>query len=286
MTRALVAWLTLGGLLAGPPVQTPVSDRVHVALTDPKGIPFSSATAPTFEVRVDGIDAPVLSAVRATEPLAVVVVVEGMQEMWTTALRKSMRALVASIRQQNPESRVGLMLAPGPAAPTMYSVADAEPELEKAISQFVGGAQTAPVLESILVASRGLEAEKSTRRMVFAFAAGENSNHHVSAPGRVLRELRRAGVSLWAFDMGWSAMSLGPKEERVLASTARLSGGRHEYSSPSALESMLTRVIDVIRSQYLVTYRRPDRSAENPALRVGVRMENAIVLAPSWVSGR
>ena len=286
MTRLLTALLVSGATVATPLLQAPVPNQVHVALTDAKGNPLSNATARTFEVRIDEIEAPVLSAMPATQPLALVLVVEGMEAPWTQNIRKAMRAMLESVRKQNPASRIGLMLAPGPAPPMMHNVVAGTAELDKEISRFVGGAQDAPLLESILVACQSLETEKSTRRIVIALAAGANSNHGVSAPSRVLAGLRQSGVSLWALDLGWGARTVSPAEERVLQEAVHLSGGRHVFSNPTAVTDAAKRVLEVIHSQYLVTYRRPDQASDRPSLRIGVRSDTAVVVAPSWVAGR
>ena len=226
-----------------------------------------------------------LSAGRATEPLALVIVIEGLQMQVTPEVRKTMRAVVASMRRHNPASRVGLMLSQGPAPPAMYRIGEAEVDLEREISRFIGS-QAPPLLESILVATTSLEAEQSSRRVVLALAAGDSSNHDVGAPSRVLRALRRSGVSLWALDMGWGAQALGLSEERILAEAAQFSGGKREFSRSMVLSDTAARMLDVVHSQYVVTYRMPENTSAKSTLRVVAGRDVAVVLAPTWVPGR
>jgi hypothetical protein len=51
----------------------------------------------------------------------------------------------------------------------------------------------------------------------------------------------------------------------VLAEVAARSGGRHLVARPETLAAMAGNVMDVIRSQYVVTYARLDGGSEHRA---------------------
>ncbi len=168
----------------------------------------------------------------------------------------------------------------------MRGVIDGEAELENAISRYVGSHETSPLLESIMVAAQTLDTEQSRRRVVLAISLKAESQLDVAAPSRVVRILRTAGASLWALDFGWTIARAGLSEERVLAEATTLSGGRRERLSSTRVLERVERTLDVIFSQYLLTYDMPPDASPDSALLVRVRRDQATVLAPTWVFPR
>jgi hypothetical protein len=286
--RFLPVLLSIPGLLAGQidsRTQSEYSAKVYVALSDPQAHAIRPSSLPAFQLKIDGVEVSSFGVEPAVDPLSVVVVLEGMGAVETTRLRKASHGLVSSIRQQNPQSRVGLMLVPGPKFPVMRRAAADASEIDKTVSTFLGADQTAPLLESILVATRALATEQSSRRIVVALAAGVESNHGVSAPKQVLDELRRAGVSLWSIDLGWDALTIGPAEGKVLAAASAQSGGIHAFANSTSFDRVIQELLNLIYSQYVITYRRPSGLSQSSRLQVGVRTDDGVrVVAPTWVS--
>jgi hypothetical protein len=279
---AVVAGLLVAGsnwLVASSPVPEQPR-RMFVSVTDTRGVPVAGLSAADFLIRVEGKDATVISADPAREPLSIIVVTEGFPRSLISDARNSLRAIVTAARAQHPESRVGLMLADGAAAPRMHPVSERAADLDREISRFFESSLNAPLLDSLLIAAQSLSAERGTRRVVIAISVGGEASG-VIAPIRVAHALRDAGAALWTVEVGGAGRSLGSSEGRVLSEVTKSSGGRQDSSSLAALASNLKRVVEVIGAQYLVTFEPP---VAGEVSTVGVFRPGLSVHAPAWAS--
>lgn len=271
LVPTLLVLLAVGGVGAhGRPSQATRS--VHAAIVDVRGTPLPGLTAADFSVRVNDRDVNVLSAIPATDPLAIVIVTDGLDLRITPQVREAMRAVVTAAREQAPSSRVGFIGAPSGAVPKLHGVVEGQAQLERTIATFIGSEETWPLLASVLAATETLARERFARRVIIAIGRRHDQPAELIVADREADALRRTGTTLWALDMGWSD---------VLANVAPRSGGHHAITRPEELAATARKLMHMIRSQYLVTYAPPP---DDPAgsLRVGVRRDPAIVLAPVW----
>ena len=94
--------------------------RVYVSVTDSKGAPQPGVAAADLAIEVNGKPAVVTSVAPAAEPVSIVVVTEGIDRALISETRRMMKAVVTGARAIHPDSRVGLMVEDGAAAPIMH----------------------------------------------------------------------------------------------------------------------------------------------------------------------
>lgn len=279
-----ITQVVVGVLIAGtavlasvPEASTLQARQMYVSVTDAKGAPVTGLTAADFVVRIGGKDSTIISAGPAVEPLSVVVVPAGFPRSLISDARNSLRGIIAAVRAVHPESRLGLMVGDGGTPPAMRGVAERADLFEREVSRFFESPNTA-LLDSILVASQVLSAERGRRRVVLVLAVGGTGDGGLT-PLRIAREVRGADAALWVVEVGGFGRALGSSEGRVLSEVTKASGGRHETSSLAALTATARHAIEVISAQYLVSYEPP---MAGDVSTVGVRRTGLSVYAPVW----
>ena len=256
--------------------------RVYVAVTDSKGEPKSGVTAADLLVEVNGKAAAVASVAPAAEPVSIVVVTEGIRRDAISEIRKMMKAVVAGASAIHGESRVGLMVEDGAAAPKMHTVTTDVQKLDAEIGRFFESSPNAPLLDSIMIAAHSLSFEKNTRRVIVVVTRGqEDAQTDVMSPVKLSNAVRASGASLWALDLGGRDAPTGAAELRVLSDVTAISGGRRERSTVASIASLTERIMATLRGQYAITLE--DGIAPKAASpKVTARTKDLKVLAPAW----
>lgn len=255
--------------------------RLYVSVADSKGEPKPGITASELVIEVNGKTAAGTSVAPATEPISIVVVTEGIGRELISETRRMMKAVVDGARAIHPDSRVGLMVEDGAAAPVMHVVSSGASALDATIARFFESSRNAPLLDSILTASRTLAFEKHARRAIIAVTWGNEAPVDVMSPEKVANAVRASGASLWALDLGGRGAPLGIAEQRVLSDVTTMSGGRRERSTVSSITPLTGRIMTTLRGQYAITFDDglPPRAASP---RVTVTTKGLKVLAPAW----
>lgn len=255
----------------------------YASVTDANGVPLSGLAASDFAIEVDGAPRPVVRVAPASEPPAIVVVVNGVQADHAIQIRRALAGIVASTRARFPDARVGFMIAEGSAPPVLRDVTTGAAELEHDGGRFYRSGLSARLLESIEVATRALSAERSRRRIVFAITTRLEAGDR-TPPKRIADALRATGTSLWALEYGlFYTAPPGDEEEKVLRDVTRASGGRREVNLGAiGLDAATRRLMAMVLASYVVTYDAPATPGAGE-LRVGVRRDDALVSAPGWV---
>ena len=276
---AVVVASCIGPVLAAsvPNTVPAQARRMFVSVTDSKGAPVAGLTASDFVVRVAGKDATVVTVAPATEPLSVVVIPSGFRQSSISDARAALRAVIAAVRNVNPESRVGLMVGDGGTPPSMRAVSERADMLDREVSRFFESPNTA-LLDSILVASQTLGADPGRRRVILVLSLGSGGDGGLT-PLRIGRAVRDADASLWVVEVGGFDRDLGSPEGRVFSEITKASGGRREASSIPTLPSALENIVSVIGAQYALTYEPP---MAGEVSMVGVRKSGLSVFAPVW----
>jgi len=253
----------------------------YVSVTDSKGSPMAGITAADLLVEVNGKAAEVKSVVPAAEPVSIIVVTEGLSRELISETRRMMKAVVLGARAIHPDSRVGLMIEDGAAAPKMHPVTADAPALDAEIGRFFESSRNAPLLDSILVASQVLALEKHPRRAIVAVTWGSGAQVDVRSTTKVAMAVRGSGATLWALDLGGRDGEVGVAEQRVLSDVTSSSGGRQERTSVSSMTPLAERILATLRGQYAITLEDglPPRAASP---RVKVSTKGTKILAPSW----
>jgi hypothetical protein len=142
--------------------------KVLVSVTDAGGAPVLGLTAADFVVQFDGVDQPVLLAEPAREPLSVVVIADGVDPGSAQPVRAALRLVLASLRQEAPDARVGLTLTEAAFRPRMMSVSGEADVLDRTIARFFETGRASPLFESFMFATEALARETTGRRVVLA----------------------------------------------------------------------------------------------------------------------
>jgi hypothetical protein len=255
---------------------------LYVTVTDSRGEPKTGVTAADLVVEVDGKAAAVASVAPAAEPVSIVVVTEGIRRDAISEIRQMMKAVVVGARAIHPDSRVGLMIQDGAAAPKMHTVTTDAAALNNEIDRFFESSPNAPLLDSILIAAQTLSFEKHARRVIVAVTRGqEDAQTDVMSPTRVAQAVRAGGASLWALDLGGRDAPTGAAEQRVLSDVTAISGGRRERSTVASIASLSERIMATLRAQYAITL-EDGISPKAASPRVTARSKDLKILAPAW----
>jgi hypothetical protein len=277
VTVAAAAVLSYGSLSATPSESQ--ASRLLASVVDQQGAPVTGLDKSDFIVRVNGKDATVLDVQPLDEPLSIVVVPEGFSSNLISDARNTLRAIVNVARKHHPDTKVGLMLGEGASTPTMYRVSDQASELDREISRYFYSPTSSPIMDSILVATQTLSAERNRARVVLVVSVGGVFQDSLPAT-RIAKAVYESGSSFWAMDAVRSR-PIGASAARVLAEITTASGGRHESSSLAALTANTEKMMTDIVSRYAVSFEAP---GYKDAAVVAVRRPGLSVAAPSWPS--
>lgn len=259
--------------------------RVYVSVTDSKGAPQPGVAAADLAIEVNGKPAVVTSVAPAAEPVSIVVVTEGIDRALISETRRMMKAVVTGARAIHPDSRVGLMVEDGAAAPVMHDVTKGAVALDAAIVRFFESSRNAPLLDSIFVASRTLALESHARRVIVAVTWGDAAPVDVMSPTKVAKAVRESGASLWALDLGGREAPLGTAEQRVLSDVTATSGGRRERTTVASITPLTERILATLRGQYAITF-EDAFIAGTASPKIAIRTKGLKVLAPGWPAER
>jgi len=269
----------------GPLAASAQGRRVYVSITDSKGEAKTGVAPSEIVVEVGGKPATGTSIAPAAEPVSVVVVTEGIDRERISEIRRMMKAVVAGARAIHPDSRVGLMVEDGAAAPVMHHVTTGAAALDAAIVRFFESSRNAPLLDSILIASRTLALESHARRAIVAVTWGWEAPVDVMSPTKVANAVRASGASFWALDLGGREAPFGTAEQRVLSDVTATSGGRRESTTVASITPLTERIMATLRGQYAISFE--DAFVPGTASpKVTVRTKGLKVLAPAWPAER
>lgn len=258
---------------------------LYVSVTDSKGEPVAGLTADDLIVEVNGKAATVTRVAPAAEPVSIIVVTEGITREMISEVRRMMKAVVTGARAIHPDSRVGLMIQDGAAAPRMHPVNSNASALDAEISRFFESSQNAPLLDSIFMAAQMLAFEKHPRRAIVTVTWGSGAPADVMSPERIAKVVRDSRASLWVLDLGGRDAAMEAAELRVLSDVTASSGGRRERTTVSSIAPLTERILATLRAQYAISLEDGlPRRAASP--KVSVRTKGLKVLAPAWPAQR
>jgi hypothetical protein len=223
--------------------------------------PVTDATPDSIAVREDGNRREILRMVRATTPMPIALVVDNSQAMAPTIadLRKALSTFLKTIDGLGP---IGIFTVAD--RPTILQEYSTSPEaLQQAADRlFHAPASGATLLDTISDVARGLSKRESDRAAIVVVTGEftEFGNLHYS---NVLEQLRDSGAMMYAIVLVNPKGSLATDEARnratVLDRGPRESGGmRIDVLTSMAMEPQLKVFGEMLKSQYRVTYARPD----------------------------
>jgi VWFA-related protein len=255
---------------------------VYVGVVNRSGAPVSSVTADDFIVTEDGQPREVLSAVRATEPLRVALLVDTSQaaEAHVSDMRAALRAFVKDMHEHHDIALMGFG-----ERPTIYADYTRDrSRLEDAIGRvFAYSGTGAYLLDAIREVADGLVTQEDHRTaiVVITTEGPEFSNRDHAA---IIERLRLARATLHAFVVPRSGARLlsnaARERELTLSKGTRLTGGRYEHVlTTMALTDRLKELAAELDNQYRIVYARPGSLLEPKTVRVKTTMPSLVVRA-------
>ena len=249
------------------------SRNIYVSVVDSKGVAAPGLTAADFAVREDGVAREVTSAVSATEPLSVILLVDDSQAA-TASIPYLRDGITHFMTLMQGKGRVGIVTVGERPTSVLESTTDAAAQ-KKAIGRiFARPGSGAYLLDAIVEVSNGIRKRNSTRAHIIALTteAVEFSNLQKEA---VLKDLLASGATLHVLAIGTPA-SVNSDEMRnraiVIADGTEQTGGRREQLlTPMAIDDHLTRLAGELSNQYLVTYGRPESLIPPEKVQVSVK---------------
>ena len=243
------------------PLAQPAQRVAYVTVVDSATqVPVSGVTANQIVIREDGNAREVLTVAPATSEMPVAVIIDNSQAAAPTIndLRKGLASFLTAIEGIGP---VGLFtVASRPTILKEYTTSQKE-LLEAAGRVFHEPSSGATLLDTILDVSKGLIKRKSDRAAI-VLVTGENTEFTNLHYRDVLDELQESGAMMYAVILVNPNGSMSSEEARnratVLDRGTRESGGlRDDVLTSMAFEPRLKALGQILKSQYRVTYARP-----------------------------
>ncbi|HEY6359385.1 MAG TPA: hypothetical protein VIX35_14185 [Vicinamibacterales bacterium] len=262
---------------------------IYAAVANAKGEPVLGLTAQDFAIQVDGHARPVTSAQAASDPLAIVLVVDGLGIERMQQVHLALRSVVDQIARSEPQARIGIENPPN--ALIMRTAGTAAADLAKDAQVYSPDPDAGPLVERLPGIATMLGNEPTRRRVILALTAPPTDGGR-HAPADLVDAVRRANVQVWNVELETHA-DLSPEVanarntdlDNVLIDLAAKSGGRRDLAyGPALIDTVTQQTTRLLLSEYLLTYER-DETAPSTPLRVGVRtaMHGVQVLAPGWI---
>lgn len=258
---------------------------VFVAVTDAAGKPLTDLKVNEFAVREDNVNREVVGVKPATQPLYLYLLADttrqagnnGMMGRATSSggtelirdIRGSLTDAIRALYKLQPEAQTALMEF-GQAAITVTKFTNKVQDLERGINRLYPKPEAGSViLEAMIEASKQLSKAPSPRRAIITLNIEPGEEESRQEPKKLWESLRDSGVNLWSVSVQTGQLR-NPNRDVVLNELTKLTGGRREFQiGPSAIKNAMVLFAETLASQYELTYKRPDSSANVQMLQVG-----------------
>lgn len=248
----------LRGILVGMAASVALSPQTqrlfaqkYVTVVANDGRPMAGLASEDFNLRDGDTRRPTQGAEPATTPLAIQIAIDGFGENDSAMIDGLTRQAREVLKEKVPD-HFGVSRAKGPA-----------------------------VMSTLLDACAGIDAASSDRRAIVAVIRQRANDPAVTEAYRLTDALRAVRASLWAIVVVDDKTALSSSLDSALTSATEISGGMRDVVTTSAAASeTLTRMLQLLASQYLVTFLWPDPMLSK--INIVTRHDSGTVLAPVW----
>jgi len=281
MTIRIAALALVIGAVSGVDAHVGVDAyTVTASVSEGRGQSVEGLTPADFVVRLGDTVQPVTAVSLDPRPVAMVIMVDGMESSEALQMRAALTGVMKRLRQA-PGTRVGLMLGErGATAPKIVDAVEGADELNRRISRFFRAEVTAPPQDLLAGAAEALSREETHRRVAVVLSVNRRTDR-VPIPLTLVPALRNANVTLVALEANGIRGNTPDPALRLIQTTV---GGRFEQvSDVTAFESSALRIVSSLMSAYLVQFTLTEPA--NGSLNVAVKNRpRATVIAPAWAS--
>src|SRR5262245_474564 len=205
MRRASIALTVALAAVAGRAAVSarPITRHAYVTVLDAKNAPVANLTAADFAVTLDGTAQEVLSANRATDPLAITLLTDrlGLNATYTQfEIGQALRSFVKIIRGASPDHKFSLMTFDGPVI-EVAAFGTPPADLDRQLGRLNTMATDASITDALVGATQSMtKGAPSPRRAIFTVFAAYRPDVSNTRNDTITEVLRRSGASLWAIE--------------------------------------------------------------------------------------
>jgi hypothetical protein len=252
MATIKVAFSGLALFLALIPQTQRLFAQKYVTVLGSDGRPVAGLQSEDFSLRDGDIRRPMQGVEAATTPLAIEIAIDGFGEGDSAILDRLTQQARDMQSKSSARAHFGVVRVKGPSA-----------------------------MHTLLDACAAIDAAPSDRRAVIALIRQTADDPAITEPYKLTDALKDVRASLWAIVLVDDKKSLSSSLDSALTSAAQISGGMREVvTSTAAVGETLSRVLQLLSSQYLVTFLWPDPMLSQ--LNIVTRHDSGTVLAPLW----
>jgi hypothetical protein len=260
--RRWMAVLVAAAVAVGTPillVAQATQRSLYVAVVDKSGTPVADLGPADFIVREDKVVREVLNVAPAREPMQIALLVDNSAaaEPYIRDYREAIPAFVAAMTDPaGPRHQISLIALAE--RPTIFTEYTNDPGLlQKGVGRLFSMTDSGTyLLDGIIETSQGISKRRSPRPVIVAITTEgpELSDRQFQ---QVLEPLKTAGAAFHVMIVG-RPTNVSHDRSVVLDQGTRDSGGRYDtILTGSALTARLKEVARELKSQYRVTYARP-----------------------------
>lgn len=261
--RAFSLSLVLVSLAVVLGAQSSVERSILVTVLDKDGAPLRDLKPSDFIIQEDGQRREVVSAVLATEPMSVALLIDTSKPSMGTEfpvrdVRNGLAAIVNAISADNPQSEVSLMDYAGAAVKTVNYTNNGDQILKSINRLIVNQRSYGVLLEGLIDTGKDLQKVKNARRaiVVVGFDAPDSS---ATQPREAAMAVQKSGAAFWAVAVGNNSSAA---RDVIFENLPPITGGvRVTMQTATGLVSALEKIGAALTAQYVVTYKRPGGAA-------------------------
>lgn len=265
---------------------------IFVSVLDAKGVPVKDLKQDELRAAEDGKEVQVASAKLSTQPLSIVLLADtskvagsgGIAQTTTSGagepirdIRAALSAVNAQVHAESPDSELAMMEF-GQASIMMTDFTKSAAEFEKNIPKlFPKPDADSVLLEAILESAKQLEKRPNARRAIIAINIEPGNEQSREPANNILKELAKAHAAIFSVSLQFGT-NQNQSRGIVLDGLTKNTGGKRDFIvGQSALVNLVKSYVDILLSQYEVTYTRTANAPQ--VVQVGTTRPGMTLLA-------
>jgi VWFA-related protein len=297
LTWSLALLVASASAAAGqaPPASRPLARTVYVTVTDRNGLLVDDLTTGDFVVKEGGKVREVLSAVPATAPMRIALLID---DNGSGIFRYGVSKFIEKMQGR---AEFALSTVNGQHLKIVDYTANVDSLVEGIgrLNARPGTADGGQLLEGIFETAKDLEKRKAQRAVIVVLTVG-GEEHSPLPAHHVLDQLQKSGAALNVISVSSSALRATAAVQKpggllgenmnlseVLGDGPKQSGGRNdEIVATAGVVAGLQELAQTLTHQYALAYTRPVKENSSDKISVSVKRPGLTVRAPVRVPSR